>query len=371
MDIEQHLEFEKSDKYFRLMKENYANKLSGKSEVITEGKGVKSGFAVGKSLKKQQGVKGFKEETVVEPPKPEDEMTPPPSDVNAPEGDVTTPASIDVPPVEGGDIPPADDTMIPGETSVPPTDAVSGEVLPENQELSLKTQQFAQATIANSLGDFAQFDPATDVLPSGVLKKEVQDPQNGNFTILVFPTEFKAADVVATAYPEPTGAAMDIAATDAANPEGAEVATSEVPTAAETPVDTSVPPVEGEPVPEEEPKPEDEALKEVRLDEKRDPTYSGKKDWKAMLNKLLNESTKKAIIKEEEKKEVSMEDRMKNLQEKLKNATGEEKEAVQEAIDALKSRMAKAKTKEVVAKGQEKHKVSAEDKEKVENTEES
>ena len=363
MDIEQHLAFEKSDKYFRLMKENYANKLSGKTEVVNESKNYPKQKTLGKKVIKEEEV----------PPKPEDEIapTPPPTDVTTPEGDVTTPSSLDVPPVDGT-IPPMDGSEMPPvatDDTMPPTDAVSGKPLDENPELKLKTQQFAQATIANSLGDFAQFAPETDILPSGVLKKEVQDPQNGNFTILIFPTEFKAADVVATAYPEPTGAEMDIAATDAANPEGAEVAPSAIPPAAEAPVSTDVPPVEGEPVPGA-PTPEDEELKEVRLDEKRDPTYSGKKDWKTMLNKLLNESTKKAVIKEEEKKEVSMEDRMKNLQEKLKNATGEEKEAVEEDIASLKSIMAKAKTKEVVAKGQEKHKVSAEDKEKVEKTEE-
>lgn len=295
--------FEKSDKHFKLMKEAYLKKLSGKTTVLKE--------AV---------------EPEVAPIEPE------------PVSDTPVDGAVDTP--IDSEIPPTDSTEAPLSTT-------AGTALTDNPELVLKTQAFADATVAKAFETLGGFSPETDILPSGVLKKEISDPQLGNYTILVYPSELKAVDVAVTAYPEATGAENEIAQADAENPEGAEGAVPET-TPEVAPEGSEVPTT-----PEEEPLKEEKS-EEQRLDESRDPTMVGKKDWAVQLRKLLKES----VIKEEEKKEVSLADRLKTLQEKLKTATGEEKEAVEDAIEGLKSRIAKAKNSEVVKKDQEKHKVS-------------
>lgn len=169
-----------------------------------------------------------------------------------------------------------EDAGVTDDIAAAPVDTTSGKVLEANPETVIKTQAFADATIAKALATIGGgFDATADILPSGVIKKEVSDPQLGNYTILVYPTEFKAADVVATAYPVATGAETEIAQDEVAPEETpVEGSQTEAPTASE--------PVEGE-------KSEEDLAgdEEVKLEEARDPTYVGKKDWKKMISKLF------------------------------------------------------------------------------------
>ena len=245
MDItETNASYEQSAKQFRLMKENYKKTLNSKIALN------ENAFKVGASLKAGKGV--LKEEDVEATDAPE---VPPVS----PEGEIA-----------------------------PEATSASATIQPDPEKV-LKMQQFAQSTIANAFQDLATYSPETDVLPSGILKKEIQDPQNGAFTVLVFPSEFKASDVIATAFPETTGAEMDIAATDAGTePEVA-------PESQEAPPVEEIKELLDVSIGNTTESPED---KNVRLDESRDPTHSGKKDWKKMLNKILNDGVKKKLIKE-------------------------------------------------------------------------
>lgn len=353
MDItERNDSFEKSDKYFKQLQESYTNKLLNKTEVLKESKDA---FSVGKQLKAKQKIK---EEEV--PPIPEenkeientDEVPPPAVDVSAPEGEV--------PPVEPVETAP--------EAEMPPVEADAASVeeakpLEPNPEKALKTQEFAQATIAKGLADIGTFSPETDILPSGIMKKEVQDPQMGAFTILVFPSEFKAGDVVATAFPVMSPAQMATATDEVSNETQPEEPVSEQPPV-ETAPEAEMPPVE-EPTASENA--EDE---EVKLEESRDPTYVGKKDWKKMLQKILNESVKPEVIKENEDKHLEQLEaelkvaKEKNDVEEVKELEAEIKKYKEEKV----SKVAKEKAKEVVKKGQKG--LSDEEKEKIKQTEE-
>lgn len=347
MDINSRDEaYEQNEKRFKTLKENYLKKYINK-EVINESLIDKKRSELVKTLAKNGINKSV-------------------NDINGIDEAEQSEAPIEPTP-NGSDV--ATDTPVDGSTEPTPTatpeegpeSSTSGKALEDNQDQVLKTQEFANATVAKGLETIGGgFNAETDVLPSGVLKKEVQDPQLGNYTILVFPSEFKAADVVATAYPTPDGADMADAEADV---EGSTEPAPEVGTD-ETPAPTGeVPPVESAP---EEEKLQEEENEEQKLEESRDPTVVGKKDWKKMLQKRLNESLKKVM---NEETEDDLNKKIKNLEEKIKNSSGEEKEAAEEALEAVKSRKAKMKGKEAADKTKQ-GALSDKDKEKVKDTEE-
>jgi hypothetical protein len=387
MDINNRDEaFAKKEKELKHLKEGYAGifkKYAGKSIMNEE-----DAFSVGKKLKAgnkpdaHTSAHPLKEEDAPEDTKPVDDK---PTD-DAPVGD-SKPA--------GDAVPPKGPVGQPGDA---PTDAPApiSTATPEGGDLNSQDQLTTRGFVDTFLKTLpSDVDLAQSVDANGIFKASVNDAQNGQFVVVVYPATKNAHQVADLIEPALPGSP---AAGDGVPPAGADAPVdptgvppvppvpgavpgadgSAVPPAPVAPAAGDVPPVPpaGDAVPpkpegEEEPMAEAEEcknpgctdphcpqhgadaqeLKESEREKQRDPILTGRKNWNSMVAKLLLEGKKameeKKVIKEEAPVvDVSkLEARVKSIEKSLAAETdAEEKEKLK--VDLGKAKMALSRAKD-------------------------
>lgn len=323
---------EQNEKTLKTLKENWKQIVSGHKQVLTEGaiKTVskvktakelgKDGKARGEALKSERGVTPMEEQDTEETKAAEVSEVPP---VEAPP---VVDAGAVVPPVEGGE-------------------EMAPVGLQANPEKQLATQQFVQAVLKGvQSGEANNKDLVTEY---GFFKADVNDPANGQFVVIAYPADMKLKDIADCVEPVETPA-------EAGAEAGAEE-TGEVPPVEAPPVEA--PPVEaGGEAPVEEVKENAEQLAEST----RDPISVGKKNWKAYVANILNESAnakkeaqKVADAKKEEPKKVEelKEDEDKHLAQLEKELKAAEEAKDEKECAELKKEIAAHKDKKVSETG--------------------
>jgi hypothetical protein len=335
---------EAGERSFKNLKSAYKDMFNKQMKPLTES--AKSpAEKVGDKLKKQQKV-SLKEEAPLDD-KPLDDK--PADAVVPPAGDAA------VPPV-GADVPPAGDVP-------PPVVANAPEGGDLNSQDQLATRSFV-GTFLKTLPSDIDLNAAVDA--NGVFKSSVNDQHDGQFVVVVYPATknlHQVADLVEPVTPGTNGVAPAGSEVPAAGAVPAVDGGAAVPPALDAVVppagDAAVPPVEGEPVADVPPK--EEELTEMEKEEaacamkekERDPMMEGRKNWKAQLNKLLNENVKPELKKEEKKEELKeeagdelskKEKALAHLEDQLKNATSEEDKAdLRKDIGTVKMAISKIK----------------------------
>lgn len=372
MDInDRDADFEKSTKRLQVLKEGWKTISSKKTEILTE-----DAKAVQAQLKKKNAPTSHKAVHVLEeiddPKLDKDPLadapgTPPPAPIT-PDGSPVTPTDVGAatapPSPEAAAISPTPDaTSTPAPTDAPvtpPADAaaVAPAAAPATAEQQA-TQLFANTALANVPPDILNMSTLSNAVnPDGVFLASIVDATNNNkpYTLLVVPgSDFQAAkgdtpDTFVISKPSPPAEIANAPVTDAGAPP------VEIP-----PADAGAPPAEmpieeppkEEPPKEEEPKEEPIAeekkveekkcVEEEKIDESevrelaRDPIMFGKKDWKAMIQKILKEGTEKKTDKKQ-----NLKDQIKKLElEKENEKDQEEKKAIQGEIDGLSDKLKK------------------------------
>lgn len=333
MDInDRDASYEKQGKTFISLQEGWKLMASGKKKLLTEGKDA---FAKQKELKKKQSVKELKEEVPMSVKK--DEVIDPAAEVPpvstaTPEVPAVDPAAVPSVDPAAPAIPPVDPAVDPAAAAAVP--AVDGAVgLVASPEKKLATQQFVQSALKGvTSGNANNADLVTEY---GFFKADIADPANGQYVVLAYPAGMKLKDIAAIAEPVETPAAL-AAVSDVA---------AETPVAGEVPGATTEEPGEVEPGPEGSPEDKAEDADEPKEDEEslnesaRDPISVGKKNWKAYIAGILNESVKVEELKEDVDKEISQ------IKEDLAEA---KKAGDKDEVAALEKQLAKAESKKNV-----------------------
>jgi len=357
MDLnERDTSFEKGQKQLLKLKENFKKIMN--NSFLTETKLVtNAGKKILSKLKEEDTEETKKDEVV------SDEPT---------DGDVVPPVDGAVPPVDG-DVPPVDGDVPPAPVSV--TEPEGG----LNSQDQLGTTEFVKQFLKGLPSDL-NFETSVDA--NGIFKAPVNDQHEGQFVVVVYPASkniHQVADLLEPVVPV-TGAVPPV---DGAVPpvDGA------VPPVdgAVPPVDGAVPPVDGVVPPVEGDEPVDDELKEIVCEnercvddscpthsnpvmedscadeeaireKQRDPMMEGRKNWKNYL-KVLNENTKKKVVKEAEATAVDdvskLERRVKSIEEQLATETDpEEKELLKKDLGTAKMKLSRAKNSDKnIAKG--------------------
>jgi hypothetical protein len=287
--------FEKNQTVERSLKTSWKTMLTESAK-----KGIKA--PTGADLMKKQGVKKMDEEDV----KPVDDIdTPPVTDapVDAP---VDAPAPVD------GEVPPGVDPAgepapAPISTDTPEMDPAADAAAPTvDPEAVEELKKFAASKLTSLPANGGTAESSVDET-KGVFKQEIQDEQSGKtFVVLAFSKDVypglhdmaNAIEPIDQAVPGAEVAPTDVPPVDGAAPAPTDMPATDAPAGDMPPVDGAAPvdapaptPTE-EPAPVEEPK-EDAEIKESdkeecevedcdekKLEEARDPTVVGKKDWK-------------------------------------------------------------------------------------------
>jgi hypothetical protein len=216
----------------------------------------------------------------------------------------------------------------PVDAGMPPADAPASDAPVSDEQAKMATTDFATKYLKTLPSDV---DMATSVNEQGIFNASVNDDQNGQYMVVVFPATKNIREVADILSPVDPAAPAD----GEALPPVSDVA----------PVDAEMPPVDA---------PADAPVDEVKegacatedcddreqmyaeMERSRDPVSSGRKDWKSM-----QESAKKKLTEsEDDKLKKSIENAEKLL---AAETDAEEKEALKKDIAKMKAKLSAKK----------------------------